>query len=152
MTPDIIRGGELVQTTVKILNEICRYDGGIETDDARIWDHWLHTLTNQDWLDMLAAVTAVYEDAPGVFYTADTAVFDRASKDLARSIAKDKDFVGRPKIRASGNKNTAWQTIMRIREVVNRYRGQNIPNRPPSTYGAAKPPPNKAFDDNFTQE
>ena len=148
MTPDIIRGGELVQNTTKILNEICRVDGGIEADDERIWTHWLHTLDNQAWLDLLAAIQAVYEDTPGVFYTADIAVFERAQRELQAAIAKNKDFVGKPKIRTSGHKNTAWKTIMRTREVINRYRGVNVPNRPPSVYGKPKPTP--AFNELFS--
>ena len=150
MTADIIRGGELIAKTVEILNEICRVDGGIETDDARIWDHWLHTLDNQAWFDMLAAMQAVQDDSPGSFYSADHAVFDRARKELRASIAKDKDFVGKPKIKTSGHKNTCWQTIMRTREVINRYRGENIPNRPPSLYGAPKPTP--LFKEIFTTD
>ena len=141
MTPDIIAGGELVATTVKILNEICRVDGGIEADDERIWTHWLHTLNNQNWLDLLSAIQAVYDDAPGVFYAADTAVFDRCQKELDCSIVKNKDFVGKPKIKTSGHKNTAWQTVMRVREVINRYRNENVPNRPPSIYNKPIPEP-----------
>ena len=150
MTPDIIKGGVLLQETVRILNTICKEDGGIETDDDRIWRDWLHLLDNQDWLDMFAALKAVEDDSPGSFYSQDLTVFELAHKALLNSIAKDKNFVGKPKVKASGNKNDAWQTVMRIREVINRYRGINVPNRPASKYGAPNPTPK--FNELFTAD
>ena len=141
---DIIKGGVLLQETVKILNDICYQDGGIETDDDRIWSNWLHLLDNQDWQDMLASLQGLENDSPGVFYPADNKVFNQARRDLERSVTQGKNFVGKPKVKASGNKNSAWQTVMRIREVINRYRGDIVPNRPPSIYGVPKRKPGSA--------
>jgi hypothetical protein len=149
---DIIRGGELLQEIVKILNEICKVDGGIEADDECIWDHWLHQRCNQDWLDIYAALDALYGESPGSFYAADSTVFERAKTALARCMAKDKDFVGKPKVKTSGCKNDVWQTIMRVREVINRYRGETVPNRPPSKYGTPKSKPSPLFNDIFTTQ
>lgn len=145
---DIIKGGVLINETARILNDICISDGGIEENDARIWDEWMHLLNNEDWLDLLAAMEGLEQDSPGIFYPADSRVFNQARKDLQVSINKNKDFVGRRLVAKSGNKNTAWQTVMRVREVLNRYRGEVIPNRPPSIYGH-KPQPKTVFDQVF---
>ena len=126
----IVHGVEIIRGLTDQLNHICETESGIETDDARIWDQWLHQLTTEEWAAVVAALESLEAVSPGSFLPRDVTVLQQAQADLAQAQATGKSFVGRPMIARSGYKRTAWQLTMTMREVVNRYNGDHIPNRP----------------------
>ena len=45
------RGGKLLNGIVKTLNDICQEEGGIEVNNPKIWDEWLHQMDIELWED-----------------------------------------------------------------------------------------------------
>jgi len=149
----IVDGVEIIRALVDDLNEICRAESGIETDDARIWQAWLHELTTEEWAAVVEALAALELTTPGAFLPQDSQVLQEATLVIQRCLATGRSFVGTPMVKTSGNKRLTWRLTMLMREVVNRYNGVHIPNRPPSRQaapqGEVKPTPR--FDQLFDQ-
>ena len=57
---NIIRGMEIIDAWTDSLNDICKQEGGITKDDARIWDI-MHAATTEDWQDIVAALEILDE-------------------------------------------------------------------------------------------
>jgi hypothetical protein len=123
-------GVAIARGLTDLLNDICVTEGGIRRNDTRIWTDYLHKMTEDEWADLLAAMNAVNEDSPGCYYPSDLGTLMEAQEELRKAMLKGKSFVGRPNVARSGNKSLAWRTIMVMREIVNRYNGIHIPNRP----------------------
>jgi hypothetical protein len=126
---NIMNGVEIVKVIVDELNKICKTEGGIRRNDPRIWDI-LHELNEQTWEDIVAALEAVHQDSASCYYPQDLEVLYEAKEKLNKSVMLGKSFVGRPMVAKSGNKYTVWRLTMIMREVVNRYNGVHIPNKP----------------------
>ena len=146
----IVDGVEIIAGIVRDLNHICETESGIEHDDARIWHSWLHQLTNEEWASVVEALAALLEDSPGAFLPQDVAVLAEATQVIQRCLATGRSFVGTPMVKTSGHKTLAWRLTMLMREVVNRYNGVHIPNRPPPPHTQGCPPTPK-FHDLFDQ-
>lgn len=146
---NIEQGIALSRALTDLLNGICKEEGGIRRNDPRIWDDYLHKMTNEEWDDIITTLAAIEHTSPGTFYPQDLDVVTQAHEALIQSMAKDKSFVGRPLIARSGNKTLAWRTIMTMREVVNRYSGEYIPNRPGNVEDIRDLKPATNFDEIF---
>jgi hypothetical protein len=132
------------------LNHICTTESGIERDDARIWRQWLHELTTPEWAAVVEALAALELTTPGAFLPQDSQVLQEATQVITRCLATGRSFVGTPMVKTSGHKTLAWRLTMLMREVVNRYNGVHIPNRPPPPHTQGCPPTPK-FHDLFDQ-
>lgn len=150
---NIMTGVAIARGLTDLLNEICKTEGGIRRNDTRIWDDYLHKMTEQEWEDLLAAMAAINEDSPSCYYPNDLGTLMEAQDQLRKSIMLGKPFVGKPKIAKSGNKALAWRTIMVMREVVNRYGGVYVPNKPGAIDDIQDMPkqPTTTFNQIFTQ-
>jgi hypothetical protein len=101
------------------------------------------------WDELLSTLEQVVLDDPSCAHPQDYQVLTQARLALNKSIQSDRDFVGIPHVASSGNKRTAWQVTMTMREILNRYQGIHVPNRPGD--GGPKPPPTN-FNDLFDPE
>lgn len=127
---DIVKGMEIVRALADLLNAICKSEGGIRRNDPRIWDDYLHKLTEQEWHQIITVLEAFRDHEPSLLRGYDVDNINRARRSLNKAIAQDKSFVGQPNNPKSGNKHDAWATIMSMREIVNRNTGIYIANRP----------------------
>ena len=151
---NIMTGVAIARGLTDLLNDICRTEGGIRRNDPRIWADYMHNMTTEEWADLVAALTALFTDSPGCFYPTDQQVLQQAQQDLNKALMLGKSFVGKPMVSKSGNKTTAWRLIMTMREVVNRYTGVHVPNRPGDVedlQDLAKPP-SPSFKEIFTTD
>jgi hypothetical protein len=121
-----------------LLNEVCKEKGGIEHDNEDIW-RVMHGMNNAIWDDVITTLENLITEDPSSALPSDQQVIAKARLALNKSMIKDKDFVGIPKVVSSGNKRTAWQTAMAVREVFNRHYGVHIPNRPGSVVTTPSP-------------
>ena len=144
---NIEQGIRLARQFTDELNHICKTEGGIQRDEARIWDI-LHGMNTDEWDNLISTLEAVAQDDASCLYPNDVTVLKQARHDFNKSLAQGKDFVGRPLVAKSGNKRTVWQVTMMMREVINRYSGVHVPNRP---NGKPKSPPSR-FGDLFDPE
>lgn len=145
-------GVAIARGLTDLLNEICQTEGGIRRNDPRIWDDYLHKMTTEEWADLISALEALLTDSPGCFYPNDQQVLQQAQQDLAKCQATGKSFVGRPMIARSGYKTTVWRLTMTMREVVNRYSGVYIANRPGEIDDVKDLKPTPVFNQLFDQE
>jgi hypothetical protein len=129
---DIESGIILTRHLTDLLNEICKNEGGIGRDDSRIWDDYLHKLTEQEWDQIVKVLEALRDHETGVAYPQDETVIATARKALDKALATGESFVGKPNVARSGNKKSAWQITMTMREMLNRHAGVKIPNTPGS--------------------
>ena len=126
---NIITGVAIIKALTDELNGICRTESGIRRNDPRIWDI-LHKLTLEEWADIITTMEAVNADSPGCYYPNDLSVLIEARKAFDKASMLGKDFVGKPMVAKSGNKYLVWRFVMTMREVINRYTGVYVPNRP----------------------
>ena len=149
--PNILNGVDIVKAIADELNGICKTEGGIRRNDPRIWDI-LHKLTDEEWDDIIATMEAIHTDSPGCYYPNDLSVIQETRKAFNKARLLGKDFVGKPMVAKSGNKYMVWRFTMTLREVVNRYTGVHIHNRPgdiEDLQDLAKP--TNTFNEIFTQ-
>jgi len=128
---NILTGVEICREWTRILNEICTAEGGIERDDTRrIWDPWLHQLTNTEWDDIWACLDAIRRVRPDVFTPSDLDTFY-----TTRTILDSDQAQRKPRVMDTRDyKSRAWRQMCSMREVINRYNGVEIANNPPSKY------------------
>jgi len=126
---NIINGVAIIRAITDELNTICKTESGIRRNDPRIWDI-LHHLTPEEWADIVTTMEAVNTDSPGCYSPSDLAVLMETRLAFDKAHLLGKDFVGKPMVSKSGNKRTVWRFVMIMREVVNRYTGVQVPNRP----------------------
>jgi len=124
----IAHGLNQIDEIAKILNDIARTES-IPRDNKQIWDR-IHGMSMEDWAAVYAALGVIKELEPGSFTESDERAIGEAAEAWDKADKLGKDFVGTPYQVHKGNKNAAWQTYMRIREIVNRMRGVYIPNGP----------------------
>ena len=148
---NIITGVEIVKAITDLLNDICSTEAGIRRNDPRIWDI-LHGLTDQEWDDIITTMEAINTVSPGCYYPNDLAVLQETRTTFNKSTMLGKSFVGRPLIAKSGNKYQVWRFTMTMREVVNRYTGVHIANRPGEIEDRKDLPPEPKFNELFTNE
>lgn len=139
----IAHGLNQIDEIAKILNDIAKVES-IPKDRKEIWDR-IHGMSMEDWAAIYAALGVVKELEPGSFTESDERVIGQAAEAWHKADALGKDFVGQPYVKHKGHKNEAWQTYMRIREILNRMRGIYIPNGPQST----TPPKRTATENTF---
>lgn len=149
---NIMTGVALARGLTDLLNDICRQEGGIRRNDPRIWQDYMHRMTLEEWQDLTATLKALHKQSPGSFMDQDLEVLQQADQALVKSELLGKSFVGRPMAALSGNKTIAWRLIMTMREVVNRYNGQYVPNRPGSVEDIRDLAPNSTFNAVFHSE
>lgn len=141
----IAHGLNQLDEIAKILNAIARVES-IPRDRKEIWDR-IHGMSMEDWAAVYAALGVINQMEPGSFTDSDRDTIAHAAEAWAKADALGKDFVGQPYVKHKGHKNEAWQTYMRIREILNRMRGIYIPNGPQST----TPPRRTAKDSTYTE-
>ena len=124
----IERGATIIKEIANVLNGIILSTGeAIDINNKDIWDPYLHTWTNEDWYDILAAyegINMVYPDAIKTFH--DDAYL------VVKEIMRKNDLVKhRPRILdKKENKKYAWKMIMALREIYNSLNDIEIPNKP----------------------
>ena len=136
---DLLEGGRLVDAIVDELNAICETEGGITTDDARIWQGWLHRLTTEEWQNILRVMQAVARDDASCV----NSLNQRTLAEVEAALALDRHRV----MDSREYKGLAWRMLMQMREIINRYYGRRIANRPATR---TQPPPKTLFTDLFT--
>lgn len=137
---DLLEGGQLVDAIVDELNTICTEEGGITTDDARIWQAWLHRLTTEEWSNMMRVLRAVGRDDPSCI----NGLNERTIAEVEQALRQDRHRV----MDTREYKGLAWRMLMQMREIINRYYGRRIVNSPSSR---TKPAPKTLFTDLFTE-
>ena len=140
----IAHGLNQIDEIAKILNDIARTES-IPRDNKQIWDR-IHGMNMDDWAAVYAALGVIKELEPGSFTDSDDDTITKAAEAWSKADALGRDFVGQPYVKHKGHKNEAWQTYMRIREILNRMRGVYIPNGPQRTQ---PPKPGSNFGDLF---
>jgi hypothetical protein len=146
---DIETGIKLIRALTDLLNTICKTEGGIGRDDNRIWGDYLHQMTNEEWDQIVKVLEALRDNEPGLLYPNDIDVLAQAREAINKAVATDKSYVGKPNVSKSGNKRNAWQTIMTMREVVNRHTGVHVPNRPKQDVESHAKRPSTTFQEIF---
>lgn len=129
-------GKEMWKEAALAINKIVEAEGDLQKDDRRIWDPFLHTWSNEDWLAILAAWEAEYDN--------DTTMFnwcvDKEGKkrrvphistynetvDILKHYMKKYPRVLDKRDSEMDNKRLAWKMIMSLREVYNNIHNLNI--------------------------
>jgi hypothetical protein len=120
-------GKEMWGQAALICNDIIRTEGKITIDDKRIWDPFLHTWTNEDWLAILAAWEAEYDENPDMFNwcinkegkkaRVNHTVAFNDTVEVLKGYMKKYPRVLDKRDREMDNKRLAWRMIMSMREV-----------------------------------
>jgi hypothetical protein len=111
-------GIELWQSIATLLNEIVKEEGKLSIDDKRIWDPYLHTWTDTDWIMILSVLEKLEKRHPQYFKSFQSDAFAKAKQAImdnrytySRIMDKrDTDI---------DTKRLAWKNIMCMREVWN---------------------------------
>ncbi len=150
---NLIRGMEILVALADLLNDICRKEGGIRRNDPRIWEDYLHKLTEDEWQDIITALNHIHQTSPGCVLPQDAGVLIAAQDALTKACLLGKSFVGKPNVTKSGNKKLAWQVTMTLREVANRVNGTHVPNRPGNIEDVQDlPQPTTTFNEVFSEQ
>ena len=133
---NLLTGVEIIVRWTDALNEICRTQGGLERDNhAGIWNPWLHQLTTEEWEAIHHALDTIRAKSPASFTNSDLDILLTTRNILDSKAARLKSRV----MDTKDYKRYAWRQMNSMREVVNRYNGIEVPNMPPSKYGAPAP-------------
>ena len=139
---DALFGIALTERIADLMNAICiENHNHIPTDQKdTIW-RVMHAMRDQaEWQEVFDALEIIQHHSPGSFTVSDCRILAEAHAALTKCQMLGTSFVGKPHVRGSGHKNLAWQTVCRIREIINRYNGVYIHNAPPAA-SAATPRP-----------
>lgn len=118
------RGMRELEILTDYLNDIIIKTGkAIERDNHGLWKKFFHHYNNEDWANMLAALTLIKEHYPDAFQLFHSQALTDATEILATK-ASDSARV----LDTKPYKTKAWRTAMAIREVINTVNGVNIPN------------------------
>lgn len=119
------RGVNHWRDIAETLNDIIIETGDeVKKDNRKVWDGFLHRWDNQDWEDMLAAVTGVLEEMPSL-----AKPFHKNNINTARAtILKNKHKSDRV-LDTKEHKRKAWSMIMTMREIWNEMNDIHLPNR-----------------------
>jgi len=143
---DVLAGFDKWTAMAKLLNDIIiDTNEGIQKDNVTIWQGHLHQYSNDDWDNMLSVLEAAYEEDATMFRDYDVTNINNARYELNKGIAGNIS-------RALDKKNTkryAWAVLMTMREVYNRFKGLDIPNRPGQA--RLKPAATNNYSQLFTQ-
>lgn len=116
-------GLERWQDIAEALNTIIREEGEITINDPRIWQGYLHSWNNEDWLLVLNAVEGLLEQHPELFKSYHEDAFISARDVLTKHFnTHDRVLDKKP------YKRHAWKMIMTLREIWNRCHDRYIPN------------------------
>jgi hypothetical protein len=110
---------------VKMMNDEVLLWGKIERDWTEFWEHYLHSWTQQDMLDMVEVLYEVNQADPKMFeqkYGHQDA-FEKAVKILNKKTKKPK----RNNLDTDLNKHPYWKFVMCMREIFNNVYGLSIP-------------------------
>ena len=119
----IDEGNILWEQCVEIQNAILSKEDALRRDDKRIWDPFLHTWSNEDWVKILLALKDA-DNKHGLMGTE----LDHIEK--VQNILMDYmdiyDRVMDKRDRKMDNKSTAWKAVMIMREIYNRINKINL--------------------------
>lgn len=127
---------------VQVQNDICRTEGAIQRNDARIWEYLNRSATafdDVDWRNILEYFFGVVN----VEHTDQITIKDyELFAELVDALpecpqAGDHTFYGRP-YKSTSEKLKMWQAVMRMREIYNRIHGIAVYNRPEQAEPEAK--------------
>jgi hypothetical protein len=124
MTQELEQGVDTWHSIAQCLNHEILTHGAIAIDNRRIWDHYLHRWTNQDWAHMLIAFGQLMEQAPGLVKP-----FHRTAFEQARDVYLEQCDHHPRCLDTKQTKKYAWRMIMSFREVWNAANNINIPNQ-----------------------
>jgi len=122
----IAEGKILWEQAVITQNDIINTEGSILRDDKRIWDSYLHTWNNDDWLKILLALKDA--DREHSLYQTELDHIHKIQKilidyyDMYPRVLDKRD-------RQMNNKSLAWKMIMIMREAWNRIHQIEIKNQ-----------------------
>jgi len=130
----ITKGKRCWQQIVEVQNKICDAEGGIQKNDARIWEYLNRSATafdDKDWLNILEYFFGVITVEHPDLVTQE--IYDLFS-DLAHALPEQMQpgahtLYGKP-YKSSPEKLKMWQAVMRMREIWNKIHGIAIYNRP----------------------
>lgn len=121
-------GNLLCEHITQVLNNIITTTGQqIDKDEPKIWDDFLHQLTNDEWESMFMAFKHMVDKHSILLTHHQQRKFDEAYA----TFQKDKNKRARCmdiRNRFMNTKTLAWGMIMTVREVVNQANKQHIPN------------------------
>jgi nicotinamide mononucleotide adenylyltransferase len=123
LTPGLTLWGTAVDT----LNDIVFTTGKITKDNRRIWDGFLHSWDNTEWVLVLEAMWQLRREHPEFFTSSDRDALKQASEVLAKGIELGHTRVMDQSHKINDNKRKAWRILMTSREVWNRAQGTEIP-------------------------
>jgi nicotinamide mononucleotide adenylyltransferase len=120
-------GLTLWATAAETLNDIVFTTGKITKDNRRIWDGFLHSWDNTEWVLVLEAMWQLRREYPEFFTRSDRDALQQASEVLAKGIELGHTRVMDQSHKINDNKRKAWRILMTSREVWNRAQGTEIP-------------------------
>lgn len=120
-------GITLWSTAATTLNDIVYTTGTINKNNRKIWDGFLHSWDNTEWLLVLEALWHLKTEHPELFTRSDVDALKRASESLAKGIELGQTRVMDQSHKLNDNKSRAWRILMVSREVWNRAQGTEVP-------------------------
>jgi hypothetical protein len=134
--------GELLnQYITDVLNDIIMSTGkAIDKDNPKIWDGFLHQLTNAEWELMFKAFLDTVANKALLLTYHQQQKFDEAYMTFNKDKLKREQCMD-IRNRFMNTKTLAWGMIMTIREVYNLANGKNIANQDQPKPAEPKPQP-----------
>ncbi len=111
---------------VKIVNEHWARLDGLVHNDKQFWDDTLHSLTNQDWEDMMSVMDALKAIEPELFSYAASTSFEEVKRVLIKEgHSQNARALDRPK-----HKKLEFKALMNVKDIINEISGYKKPSPP----------------------
>jgi len=126
---NIPAGHALNQHITDVLNDIIKTTKRkIDRDEPKIWQDFLHQLTNEDWEDMFTAFEQLLDTSEVLLTNYQSQKYQEARQTFnLDKLRRERCMDIRTKF--MNTKEKAWSMIMVIREYYNACQGKNIPNQ-----------------------
>jgi hypothetical protein len=126
---NIPAGHALNQHITDVLNDIIiTTKHKIDRDEPKIWQDFLHQLSNEDWEDMFAAFEELLDTSDVLLTNYQSRKYQEARQTFnLDKLRRERCMDVRTKF--MNTKEKAWSMIMVIREYYNACQGVNIPNQ-----------------------
>jgi hypothetical protein len=125
---DLPTGHALNQHITDVLNDIIiSTKRQIDRDEKKIWDGFLHELSNEDWENMFAAFEDLLKTSPSLLTNYQSRKYEEA-RQIFNIDKHRRERCMDIRNKFMNTKEKAWSMIMVIREYYNATQNKNIPN------------------------
>lgn len=118
---------EITAAVVRIVNQHWIRCKGELFNDKVFWDETLHSLTNQDWEDMMSVMDALQAMDPSLFNYDARTTFERVKEILMKEAHSDNPRA----LDARKHKKTEFKALMNIKDIMNELAGYRPPTKFP---------------------